>query len=1054
MRFLWLFLAVSALGVMSLPRLVVERFPRAEPRIIEIRTSYSNASAEDVDQQITKQIEDSVTGLKGIERITSSSIQGASTVSVQFAQGTDLVVAAEGVNKRVAAIRRDLPSGAGTSAVTRDGTDDPPITQVALTSDRIPFEELFDLALKEIGPQLQSVPGVAQVTVSGGRRTEVQVRVDPVLLQSRGISLTQIQNAVRSWSGPSPAVTTRTDTQVLLTRTVSLADQIIDLGDILVASSADGGVYLKDVAKVLQTTNAPTSRQRLNGSDAVAVRVTPQTGVSWLEVDTAVRAKLQTLLARYGPRSGLAATITSEQVRFAQAAVDEAIRGLSTAGLVAALLVTLFLHNPRNALLLFLTVATALFSTVFGLRLLNLSLDTVSVMALVLVTGLLVDDAAVVMDSIYRSYRQGNTLMDATRFGLAEIGPPTIAVALISLGFFLALASTGGEAGHLFRQFGLVATIALLSSLPAVLVLTPALAARLANPGLMDGVAGRGPWVWFSRWWERGFNLIRGGYETLLRAALGMPWLPLLVGLILANTVLVPGFVRTEFAPREDESRFTLNVTLPPGTAIGVTDSATKTVEERLWFVPEVIGLSTSVRDESAAIEVDLLEKTQRPWSASEIAAEVRDLGLDIPTVQTRTSVPAPLGGGSSPGTSFIIMLRGPNMGTLGGLANDVLRILARTSGVDGETTSAFVTAPEYRAVVDLQRAADLGVTRQAVGNAVDAAIARAAISTFRLETGAQGDVVVLLDRLQPLNPAELGAIPVPTNRGTAVRLDQVATIDGAATLREIERYDRERQVTIEAVAVGLPLAEVIATIFPQLQQLRMPIGYDVRIAPVIRPIDNALTSLAWPLTLAIGFAFIVLAQSYGSLLYPWAVLAGAPVALAGSFIALRISGNTLNVFSIMALILVMALVTRHAAMLVAGVNLLRRQGIPRREAMIAAGQTRLRPILITSLSLGLAVFPWVSRAGVGAESRAPMAVVVIGGLVAGIFVTLVLVPCAYVYLDDLHRATLRFIGRVRAWTPAGRQRQRTLLGPEPESVSSAPSSAKQEAPPSLTRSR
>jgi HAE1 family hydrophobic/amphiphilic exporter-1 len=439
-------------------------------------------------------------------------------------------------------------------------------------------------------------------------------------------------------------------------------------------------------------------------------------------------------------------------------------------------------------------------------------------------------------------------------------------------------------------------------------------------------------------------------------------------------------------------------------------------VEERLTEVPELAALSTSVRDESASIEVHLIDKSQRVWSTAYIAAEVGDIGLDIPTVETRASLPASL---RDPGgrSGLTIMIRGPDMPVLETLTNEVLRILPSTPGVEVEGTSAFVTVPEYRAIVDPEKAAHFGVTRQAVASALSAAIAPADVSTFRLDGGVEVEVVIQVDRTEPLAPEALGAISIQTNRGTTVRLDQVATVAPGRSLREINRYDRQRQVLVEADVSGRPVPEAIAEVSPKLGQLFVPVGYDVKIVEPIDPLNDAIRALVGPMALAGVLVFIVLAQLYGSLIYPWAVLLCVPMALGGAFLGLRISGNTINLLSVMAMIVLVVLAARQAILLVDHATGLRKRGIPQREAILDAGQTRLRPVLMTGLVLVLALWPLASRAGAGAESRAPMAVVVIWGLVASMVVTLIVVPCAYTYLDDLQRALLRLAARARRVT-------------------------------------
>ncbi|MSQ23964.1 MAG: efflux RND transporter permease subunit [Chloroflexi bacterium] len=1033
-----LFLVPITLGLIAFPRLPVARFPAANFPFVSINVSYPGASPADVEKQVTERIENAVVGIAGTEHITSNSTQGNSQVSIQFAEDTDQNVALTDVTRRINSVRRQLPSGTGEPGINASGGDFGSAMNISLSSSQLTVENLFALVSDQIAPALQSVSGVANVDVSGGRQTQIQVRADPARLQSHAVTLTQVQNALRNWNLSSPGGVTRTDTKVFNTRTLAQSDTVADLEQIVIVSPGAGAnaltqpVYIKDVATIIVGPKLVTSYQRLNGADAVGIRITGVNGSNQLEMSAKLRAKIAALQASFGQSAGLNVTITSDQARFTRAAVDDTTRSLYLAILLAGLVLVLFLHNLRNTFIVLISVPASLLPTFFVMYLLGLTIDTVSLMGLALVIGILVDDSIVVIENINRHIALGETPWNAARNGIGEIGLATVAITLTNIAVFAPLAFMSGNVGRLFRELGLVMSVAIFFSLLVSLLLTPMLASRMLREG-GESTSGGGPWGAFCRAWEAGFGAIRSSYAHLLAGSLRHRWLPVGVGIGMFGLVLalIPlRVVGTEYAPREDNNRFSVDITLPPGTAAGVTNAAAALVESRLERIPEVASITTSVggggnREQQASIDVDLVEKSARSRSVFDILNDVRTMGADIPGAQLRTNVQSALGGGG--GSGINIVARGPDSKQLQSIAAEVLRVVRSVPGTVEGRTSALVPSPEFQAIVDPQKAADLGVTPQVIGATLNAAVGSSLVSQLRPAGQDQVDIYVQLLGAETLTPSQLGALPIQTSRNTTIRLDQVATIVPGSGPAQISRYDRQLQLQISAGLTDRPLGDVLNDLQPQLQALSLPVGYSIQVSGQGSQLNTAFAGLLAAFGMSIIFMFMLLSALYESMVYPWAVVLSLPVALVGAILALAVTGNTINIFSMMGMILLVGLVAKNAILLVDYTNTLRKRGMTRQEAILEAGPTRLRPILMTTFSVVFALLPLAFKFGEGSESRAPLAVAVIGGALTSTLLTLVMVPCAYTYLDDFQSLLMRLGARFRG--------SRAVLEPIPDAV-------------------
>ncbi|MSQ14710.1 MAG: efflux RND transporter permease subunit [Dehalococcoidia bacterium] len=513
------------------------------------------------------------------------------------------------------------------------------------------------------------------------------------------------------------------------------------------------------------------------------------------------------------------------------------------------------------------------------------------------------------------------------------------------------------------------------------------------------------------------FTVWSGGYRILLQKAIAVRWLPVLTGVSMLGMMylfLHLRIVGTEFAPPEDNNQLSVSISMPAGTAVQSTNEAVTQVEAKLRDLPEVRTLFTSIggggfggsSERNGNIAVGLVEKGERSRSVFDIQAVIRQYGAGIPGAQVRTSVPSPLIGGG--GTPVTVIIRGDDPPTLQGLTTRVLDIVKNTPGAVEARTSTVTPSPEYRAIVDQRKAADQGVTAQTIANTLRAAVQGILSSELRPEGKDQVDIVLQLQNAETMTLEQLAAIPIVTSKRTIVRLDQVATIVPATSPGQISRSNRAREAQVLSNVSGRSIGDVLRDITSQTDQIQLPLGYTIQMSGQGSQIDTAFSALGQAMVLSIILMYMLMAALYESLIYPFAVLLCLPVALVGAVVGLILTGSTINIFSMIGMIMLVGLVAKNAILLVDYTNTLRARGMSRNDALIEAGPTRLRPILMTTMTLICAMIPLALKLGAGAESRSPMAVVVLGGIISSTLLTLVLVPCAYTYLDDIQNWILR----------------------------------------------
>jgi hydrophobic/amphiphilic exporter-1 (mainly G- bacteria), HAE1 family len=1030
-------LGLVIMGGVAYTFLTIDRLPPISIPFVSVNVTYTGATAEDVELLISEPIENVLAGMPGAVSITSTSSEGSASVNVQLADGTDATQAALEVERRVAGIRNRLPADAGDPRVNKADPNSFPIMNVGLTGGSL--DQLYEVANDQFVPELQSVPGVASVNISGGLATEIQVKLDYAKLAAYGITVQQVSTALTNANVDAPVGSLDQGARTLNVRSLGAFQTLDDLGSLVITQTTAGPVLLHDVASVSQGYKQQTQLQRLNGQDAVGLSIVKQSDANALQVSDGVRVALQKLQPLLP--NGSHVVITNDTSVFTRASLDAIQHDLLLSVLLVGGVMLLFLHAWRHTVIVLLAIPTSLVSTFLVMYALGFSLNIMSLMALALMIGILVDDSIVVLENIHRHLHLGESPFQAALTGRGEIGMAAIAITMADVVVYTPIAFISGTIGQLFRQYGLTIVAATLFSLLISFTLTPMLASRWLRA---DEKASNSPIHRFGRWWDDRFDAMSRRVAAIVPGAVRGRWLVLLVsiGLVAGVGALVPlGLIGTEYAPQEDDNNFQISLQTPPGTSLSSTDAAARQMEAVIQSVPEVQYVFTSVSSGGggfggfsrgggrASFAVQLVAKQQRTRTIFEIMDQLRNIGRNIPGTTVSADVQSPLGGAGGFGggglTSINMQLAGPDLDTLNQISDEVLATLGTIPGMQDVRNTSNTGTPELHIQLDRQRMAQLNVTSQAVATALRTAISGSLVTEYRPAGQSQQDITMIASDANRADLNNLSAIPVATGQAAGagaaaatsttasaaapiVTLGQVARISYGTGPVTIQRVDRNRTMTITGTATGRSLGDVAKDVQTAMKGMQLPAGYSYQIRGGVQQLNNSFAILGQALILSVVLEYMLLVALYESWFYPIVLILGVPMGIVGSLLGLFVTHNTLNIFSVIGLIMAVGLVAKTGILLVDYTNTLRRRGMARTDALKEAARVRLRPILMTTATMTFGMLPLALKLEPGAESRAPMAVVVIGGLLSSTFLAIFVTPALYTLLDDLQSLLFR----------------------------------------------
>ena len=1004
-------MSFMVLGIVSMSRLGIDLFPDISFPFINVTVVYPGASPEEVETLVTKPIEDAVAGINGVKRVQSRSTDSLSTVGVELRLEVDAQNAAAEVREKVAAIRGRLPKDIEDPTIVRFDVAGLPIMTFAVGSNQ-PSEVTRRQIEDDLKPLIEQIDGVAAVEVNGGDVREVQVDLDPGRLEALALPLSVVADKLAAENLDVPGGRMTRQGQTLSLRTKGEFQSVAEVENVILRSEAGSTVRVRDVGRVVDGYEERTSTTRLNGVDAVSFSIKKQSGANTAAISDRVHA----LLARVVPNfPDLQIRQVHDDAEFIKDNIAQVREGIIFGGIMAVLVIFLFMRDWRSTLISALALPTSVIATFFFMWVAGFTFNMMTLMGLSLVIGILIDDAVVVRENIYRHMEHGADPMTAAHRGTAEIGLAVMATTFTILAVFLPVGFMTGIVGQFFKSFALTIAFAVAMSLLVAFTLDPMLSSRFVRYIPPEERTRTRMGRLFERW-GRAYDALDRKYHTVLAWALRHPWKTLGA----AATVFVvslgsAAFMGTEFVPVEDRGEFQVIVDLPPGTSFDESVAAVSKIEQDIKAIPEVrqvfstVGVNGQVR--SSTIRVRTNKKNERARGLAAIKNEVRAKLAAMPFVDGKVADPEFMQGAPYE-PPINVFVRGDDLGELQRISNEIQAQVRQVPGAVDISSNLESGQPEVVAQVDRSLAADLGFSVGSIGTQLRGMV-EGIVPTKLRDGDREYDIRVRLAPEYRNNPAAILQTPLYSTTGTAVRAGEVARFAPEVGPSNIDREQRRRQAKIGVdIANGYALGDVTKGIENAIATVQMPPNFEWGFAGDVELMQESAAALGLALILAVAFIYIVLASQFESFIEPFLIMLSLPLAIVGALLLLLLTGKNIGMPAMIGVVMLMGLVTKNAILLVDYTNQLRREGLAVKDALLKAGPVRLRPIIMTTIAMILGMMPSAFGNGDGSEFRAPISIATIGGLLTSTLLTLVVVPVSYLLLE-------RGLARVRAWREA-----------------------------------
>ncbi len=1029
-------LLLVILGVLAATRLPVREMPEVEQPVVSIETEYRGASADVVETKITQVIEERVSGIEGVTKITSQSIDGRSSINLEFDLERDVDEAANDVRDRVSRLAAALPDEADPPEIGKVDFGAEPIVWFNLSSDAMNVLELTDYAERNIGERLATVPGVARIRYGGARRPAMRVWIDRSALAARELTVNDIENALRRENVQLPAGRLESSEREFTLRTDTGLNTEQNFRDLVIGRGPDGYlVRLGEVADVRLAAANERTISRTNGVPGISIGVEQISKANTLEVAKGVRAEVERL--RPDLPEGARIEINMDRSLFISESIEEVLLALVIAMGLVLLTIYLFLGNVRATLIPAVTIPISIIASFIVMSAMGFSINTLTLLGLVLAIGLVVDDSIVVLENIYRRMELGEPALVAAVDGSREIGFAVIATTLVLIAVFLPVSFLTGQVGRLFREFGFTIAAAVAFSSLVALTLTPMMASKLLKGGATRSR--------FSNLVDSVFHRIEATYEASLRRLMQWPWL--VVGGTLAATVLAGFLFRTlpsELAPAEDRGMMFMGINGPEGASLEYMDRMARQVED--LALPEIEkgeivrfsmrvpgGMGGGGGEMNAARGfVVLAPWDERERNAEQIAQDMRVKLAQIPG--GRAFVGTPGGWGAGSGSPVQIVLGGTDYAQLVEWRDRIMDKAEQNPGLSNLQSNYEERKPQMQVKVDRDRAADLGVSLQSVGRTLETMLGSRIVTTF-IERDREYNVILQGRAEDRATPTDLENLYVRSDRtGELIPLSNLVQLTELAGPTRLNRFDRLRSITISAALTpGYTLGEALE-FFEDLVETELPATARLNFDGPSREFRESGGQLYFMFVLALIVVFLVLAAQFESFRHPFVIMTTVPLAVIGGLVGLWLYGSTINVFSQIAAIMLVGLAAKNGILIVEFANQLRDRGIEYREAVVEAAAIRLRPVLMTSFCTAFGVLPLMLASGAGAEARKAIGVVVFYGVTISVLLTLAVVPAVYTLVarrSQSPQAIAKLLERLRSGQPAGKGLDSGLREPD-----------------------
>lgn len=990
-------LVLMLLGLVSFQRLSVREYPKIDLPVVNVETKYLGASAEIIESQVTKPLEDSIAGIEGVDVLTSISRPEQSQITVRFRLERDPDSAAADVRDRVARVRQRLPQDADEPVIAKVEADSTPIIWLAFSSETMSRLEISDYLNRTIKPRLQTLPGAADVRIFGERRYSMRIWLDPERLAAYRLTPQDVEDSLRRQNVEIPSGRIESSQREFTVVSQTDLQRAQEFEAVIVRTVNGHPVRIRDIAKVSIAAQNERSVTRLNGRDSVSVGILKQATANPLVLSKAVRAQLPALQEELPP--GLNVAIANDNAVFIDRSIQSVFKTILEAVALVGLVILVFLHSWRASLIPLVTIPVCLITT-FGLMLAaGFTINTLTLLALVLAIGLVVDDAIVVLENIYRHIEEGMSPMAAAFKGIKEVGFAVVAMTLTLAAVYAPVAFTPGRTGRLFVEFALTLAGAVLISGFIALTLSPMMCSRLLKPhtgrGRIGGVI------------EDALDGLTRGYAWVLGKSLRQRWV-VLVAYALIGWGCYSLFIsmKKELSPVEDRGTILSIINGPDGASIAYTLKYGQQLEAIAKQFPEIDRAFVVSGNPTVAQGIAfwrLVDWDERERKVPDIIKELQPKLLAIPGVLAFAVAPPSLGQSPRERPINFVVLTSEPYDKLQRTVAPLVRDLQQWGGLLGVDSDLRLNKPELRLAIDRDRAADAGVQVDAIGRAIETMLGGRQVTRFK-RNGEQYDVIVQLEASARNSPQDIAAIFVRGRNETMVPLSSLVSWKESVTPRELNHFGQRRAVTITAnLAPGTSLGEAVEYLEAAARK-HLPSGYAIDYNGQTREFKESSSALGLTFLLALAFIYLVLAAQFESFIDPFIIMLTVPLAITGALWLLQANGGTLNVYSQIGLITLVGLITKHGILIVEFANQLREQGRGIREAVIESASLRLRPILMTTGAMVLGAVPLAIATGAGSESRIQIGMVIVGGMSLGTVLTLFVVPTFYTLLTRKNR--------------------------------------------------
>ncbi|MCM4157712.1 efflux RND transporter permease subunit [Gramella sp. AN32] len=1000
-----IFTIVALLGIISYTSLGYELLPKITSPQLSISTTYPGASPSEVENSVTTNIEDAVSALEGVKNITSTSQEGISIVNVELTYNADVDQALQDAQRKVNNIVGQLPDQVNQPSVDQFSFDDLPIMRLGVSSE-MDVTEFNDLVENDIKETLSRIEGVARVQVIGGNEREIRVNVDRDKLKGYGLSILQVTQAISAANLDFPTGNIKNDKQQVTVRLSGKFQDVEDIKGLEITTGNGASVRIEDIAEVYDTTKEVTTISRIDGISSIGLTISKQSDGNTVQVAEDIKAEIAKIEEEYADKN-LNIAVAQDSSVFTLEAANAVIFDLMLAVGLVAIIMLFFLRSWKDSIIVMVSIPVSIVATFIAMNLLGYTLNLMTLLGLSLVVGILVDDSIVVLEQIHAEMEKGKSRWDAAMESWKKIGLSVMSITLVLIAVFLPITFVTGLIADLLKQFAVVVAFATGISLIVSFTLTPLLSSRFSEVITLDKKKMlHRPLIAFENFLT-GVNTI---YKNILQWTLSRKRITAfsLLFLVLASlSLLAFGFIGSEFVKNGDNGEFIVELELPKESTIEETNLATLAVEDILLkdeivsSVFSTVGTGTGGGGNSsnlAQINAKMISPDERSITSEQFARDIKiKLTKNIPGVKFKTAAVGMVGGSTA--GPIQVLLTGSDIDVLMDTAEEVKRTIEGVNSTREVELSAKGGNPEVAITVDRDKMAALNLTMSTVGNTMQNAFAGNTQYKFR-DGENEYDINVKLDQFDRQNIEDIRKVTFLNSTGELIELQQFAAVDQSTGPSKLQRDNKRSSVSIGAQVVGRPVGTVSTEVQTAIEQMEMPEGVEFEMGGDLESQTEAFASLGLALLMSIVLVYLIMVALYESYAYPLVVMFSVPTAMIGAFLILALFQESLGVFTFLGLIMLVGLVIKNAILIVDAANQFKKDGMESVEAVVNAGLSRLRPILMTTLAMVIAMIPIAFAAGAGAEWKNGLAMVLIGGLTSSLIFTVIIVPVMYVVID------------------------------------------------------